>query len=188
MINQFRKTSLDSEIKLKNQIARKEQKSNEILNFCLKSNANSLNEQEFKIEVLTVKLEVENNLDLEYSQQSNNDTTEKEKHRKNSKVTRKRCCEICGKFYDSGKKLEYHMNTHTGNKPYKCLDNSCEKMFASVYKMRLHFKQCHTDSYRFECEICAARFKHKSSFKDHMSYHGDPKIPCDVCGKLMRNK
>lgn len=189
-MNQFRKTSLDSEIKLKNQIARKKEKSNQILNICPKSNG-----QEFEIESFTENKsnEVENDLDLEQSQKSNNDITQTEKKAKYkykySKEKYKRCCEICGKLFYSGKKaMEYHMNTHTGKKPFKCLDNSCEKMFESISKMHVHFRFCHTDWYHFECDICAARFKKKNALKIHISYHGDPKIPCDICGKLLRNK
>lgn len=75
-----------------------------------------------------------------------------------------------------------------GITPYICTFEECGKTFSSPFKLTGHKKHCHTDFFRFKCEICGKQFKVKTSYDIHKSYHGDPQIPCPVCGKLIRNK
>lgn len=99
----------------------------------------------------------------------------------------KKCCDICGKLFFGLKRLRYHMNTHSGLRPYVCKFEYCEKAFTSPVEMNGHYKRSHTDYFLYECKICGSKFKVLTSFKDHMSYHEEPHLPCNYCGKLFRN-
>lgn len=59
-------------------------------------------------------------------------------------------CEICGKGLVSRQYLVYHMNTHTGNKPYAC--DICPKKFAKPSNLNDHHK-IHFEA-AYECEDC----------------------------------
>lgn len=183
----FRIKCLDSDVKLKNEIHRiKQEEPLENANVYMPL----LIEEDIKIENIT---EDESNLSENYSEQPQTSISDFipiiEKGNNKGTPEPRKFCEMCGKFFNSHKLLDHHMNTHTGLRPFKCRDASCDKMFAALANMRAHFKYAHkADALRFGCDICGGRFKIKTALKYHMSYHYDPQIPCDVCGKLMRNK
>lgn len=122
-------------------------------------------------------------------------------------------CEVCGKLYTKGD-MKFHLNLHNGIRPYVCGIDDCAKAFSSPFLLGRHKKVTHSDVKRYECEICGKMFKHvcmngtipvhplivllynrmgmlclqSSVLKFHRSYHGDPQMPCDICGKMMRNE
>uniref|UniRef100_A0A182VHM3 Uncharacterized protein n=1 Tax=Anopheles merus TaxID=30066 RepID=A0A182VHM3_ANOME len=102
---------------------------------------------------------------------------------KRAKVT----CHICGKQYDSWK-LQTHLNEHENIRPYVCDQEGCSSTFAGLVLLNRHKKLWHTDYFYAVCNVCGKKCKTQGIYKTHLSYHEEPKLPCTVCGKLMRNK
>lgn len=95
-------------------------------------------------------------------------------------------CDTCGKMlkkYD----LAHHMNIHLGLRPFACTIEDCGKTFTSPSHLQKHVKITHGNNYPYKCDICSKQFKVMTTYKIHRSYHGDPQIPCEICGKLLRN-
>ncbi|XP_048001189.1 zinc finger protein 595-like [Leguminivora glycinivorella] len=55
-------------------------------------------------------------------------------------------CDWCGRAFLSNSSLQFHMNTHTGARPYKCTE--CEAAFTQPYTLRVHLAKQH--------QICAS--------------------------------
>uniref|UniRef100_A0A182W5L4 C2H2-type domain-containing protein n=1 Tax=Anopheles minimus TaxID=112268 RepID=A0A182W5L4_9DIPT len=102
---------------------------------------------------------------------------------KRAKVT----CHICGKQYDNWK-LRTHLNEHENIRPYACDQEGCSSTFTGLVLLNRHKKLWHTDYYYAACSVCGKKCKTQGIYKTHLSYHEEPKLPCTVCGKLMRNK
>ncbi|XP_053678793.1 zinc finger protein 772-like [Anopheles nili] len=102
---------------------------------------------------------------------------------KRSKVT----CHICGKQYDNWK-LQTHLNEHENIRPYVCDHEGCSSTFTGLVLLNRHKKLWHTDYFYATCGVCGKKCKTQGIYKTHISYHEEPKLPCTVCGKLMRNK
>eukprot|EP00088_Acartia_fossae_P050842 TRINITY_DN5704_c0_g1_i2.p1 TRINITY_DN5704_c0_g1~~TRINITY_DN5704_c0_g1_i2.p1 ORF type:complete len:544 (-),score=57.96 TRINITY_DN5704_c0_g1_i2:119-1603(-) len=51
-------------------------------------------------------------------------------------------CEVCGKQIETQAKLNDHLNTHTGQKPYKCTGIGCDKCFTARGQLYHHIKKC----------------------------------------------
>ncbi|QRV93360.1 C2H2 zinc finger [Ceratobasidium sp. AG-Ba] len=47
-------------------------------------------------------------------------------------------CQYCGKRFNRPSSLKIHVNTHTGEKPYKCSFPSCGRKFSVMSNMRRH--------------------------------------------------
>uniref|UniRef100_A0A182RHK1 Protein krueppel n=1 Tax=Anopheles funestus TaxID=62324 RepID=A0A182RHK1_ANOFN len=105
------------------------------------------------------------------------------KSSKRTKVT----CHICGKQYDNWK-LKTHLNEHENIRPYACDQEGCSSTFTGLVLLNRHKKLWHTDYYYAVCSVCGKKCKTQGIYKTHLSYHEEPKLPCTVCGKLMRNK
>ncbi|XP_050080048.1 zinc finger protein 57-like [Anopheles maculipalpis] len=106
--------------------------------------------------------------------------------KKSSKRT-KVACHICGKQYDSWK-LKTHLNEHDNIRPYACDQEGCSSTFTGLVLLNRHKKLWHTDYFYAACSICGKKCKTQGIYKTHLTYHEEPKLPCTVCGKLMRNK
>lgn len=50
-------------------------------------------------------------------------------------------CHLCPKSYYANNKLEKHLRTHSGDKPFKC--PNCQKCFADKSYMKQHLKTMH---------------------------------------------
>ena len=87
-------------------------------------------------------------------------------------------CETCGKVFALKFKLDKHFkNVHiTGNFP--C--NECDQVF-KVKQLLYQHKECHGKDKEIACEICGKLVK-KRSYRDHLTYHGAPKLKCSVEG------
>ncbi|XP_058828566.1 PR domain zinc finger protein 5-like [Topomyia yanbarensis] len=108
---------------------------------------------------------------------------------KESKISKRRKveCHICGKQYDHWK-LKAHLNEHENRRPYVCDQEGCNRAFRGVDLLNRHKKLLHSDYFYKSCPVCERKCKTQGIYKTHISYHEEPKLPCDVCGKLMRNK
>ncbi|KAI0347048.1 hypothetical protein BDW22DRAFT_1351396 [Trametopsis cervina] len=52
---------------------------------------------------------------------------------------RKHICEVCNKPFSRPSALATHMNSHTGDRPFKCPFPGCVKEFSARSNMRRHF-------------------------------------------------
>ena len=52
-------------------------------------------------------------------------------------------CSLCGKLFDCKENLKYHMNVHSGAKPYQCF--FCETSFQNKSNRINHMKKSHPD-------------------------------------------
>uniref|UniRef100_A0A182IKG4 Protein krueppel n=1 Tax=Anopheles atroparvus TaxID=41427 RepID=A0A182IKG4_ANOAO len=96
-------------------------------------------------------------------------------------------CHICGKQYDNWK-LQTHLNEHDNIRPYVCDHEGCSSSFTGLVLLNRHKKLWHTDYFYAMCSVCGKKCKTQGIYQTHISYHEEPKLPCTVCGKLMRNK
>lgn len=63
-------------------------------------------------------------------------------------------CPTCNKIFFSNETLAYHMNVHTGAKPYKCY--YCENAYQNKSNRLNHIKKSHPDLYQKQKEAVAA--------------------------------
>ncbi len=66
-------------------------------------------------------------------------------------TTPSRNCYFCGKCFMSQRDLRYHMNAHTGEKPYKC--GICGKGFTQKANLKMH-ERVHTGEKAYKCSVC----------------------------------
>ncbi|KAG4074145.1 hypothetical protein HA402_014350 [Bradysia odoriphaga] len=100
---------------------------------------------------------------------------------------KKVACHICGKLYLPNK-LKYHLNEHTGLKPFECDEPDCTSKFSAPHYLSRHKRFCHSQTPLLHCDVCGRGFKVKVGLDMHRSYHFDPNLPCKICEKLFRNK
>jgi len=123
----------------------------------------------------------------------------------------KYACNQCDKKYGQKCKLENHMRTHTGEKPYVCetCGNSfhvqgylnkhikethtvktlsrdfhcdqCGRAFFTNPTLKKHIRMVHSDVRGYVCEECGKDFKSSDALKRHIHTHSGIKTPCQYC-------
>eukprot|EP00088_Acartia_fossae_P007069 TRINITY_DN13283_c0_g1_i7.p1 TRINITY_DN13283_c0_g1~~TRINITY_DN13283_c0_g1_i7.p1 ORF type:complete len:528 (+),score=103.60 TRINITY_DN13283_c0_g1_i7:64-1584(+) len=88
-------------------------------------------------------------------------------------------CNICGKVFHHESYLQRHIEIRHSQK-LKC--EECGESLASKSDLRKHKNEVHNRLKEKICTICGASVVAGSYFR-HMSYHGEKKFHCEMCGK-----
>ena len=92
-------------------------------------------------------------------------------------------CDLPGCLFKTSSKtaLEYHLKSHSDERPYKCSVDGCDKAFKILSQMEQHVKQVHFTGSRIKCshEGCQQYFKSKRDIKMHANkVHSTDCLPC----------
>lgn len=95
-------------------------------------------------------------------------------------------CYYCGREFKRMSLLKEHLNTHTGEKPYKC--NVCEKTFPRYFSLKRH-ELIHSGKKPYLCQevSCGQAFNqsselHRHRFRAHGIYK--QRYPCKYCNQV----
>ncbi|XP_055531149.1 zinc finger protein 112-like [Wyeomyia smithii] len=116
------------------------------------------------------------------------------KPKKNDDEKRDFRCKLCGKFYTSKERIDFHMEKHIDSKSRRC--RNCLKSFESVHGLRIHARRSYTLK-SFPCQYCDVLFPSKgellahesccdkSDYENKAESFSDPSksIKCTVCWK-----
>jgi len=93
----------------------------------------------------------------------------------------------CTHSYSNKSRLNVHLRTHSGIKPYEC--EICHKHFNEKGNLKTHIK-FHSNSRPFQCKLCFKSYKTKGHLKDHIEirHKNVKKFVCDICKKNFGRK
>lgn len=74
-------------------------------------------------------------------------------------------CAICNRSFSGKQHFEYHMRTHSGEKPFKC--GTCGKAFRAKHSLKNHIR-IHTGERPYQCKVCGKWFRQLGVMKNHI--------------------
>lgn len=97
---------------------------------------------------------------------------------KKAEIKSRHQCTLCSKCFNTPGKLNQHMFSHTGEKPFVC--SHCAKAFSSKFKLVRHIL-IHSDLRQYRCTVCERTFHRKDHLKNHSKVHSPVKrrFKCD---------
>ncbi|XP_022831470.1 zinc finger protein 32-like [Spodoptera litura] len=103
----------------------------------------------------------------------------------------KYACPHCPKTYTRAAYLKAHSLVHTGvgkPRPFVCTYKGCERSFPSKYSLTVHTAHTHTKERPHKCDFCFKGFATATGLKIHLECHEYKELPCNICGKKLKNK
>lgn len=100
---------------------------------------------------------------------------------------KKFCCEICGIQMSIMGNLKVHMRIHSGEKPFPCLFESCDRRFLGSSERKIHMR-AHLGEKPFQCDQCSKAFHNKNHLNMHMrTIHSSHRpFGCNECGQSFK--
>ncbi|XP_052862933.1 zinc finger and SCAN domain-containing protein 2-like [Anopheles cruzii] len=83
-------------------------------------------------------------------------------------VVHDRLCPYCPATFRTASRLMFHINTHTGKKPYVC--KVCNKAFHSANNRKVHMK-LHDKDQHHQCPHCSSKFAQFHQLEVHIRTH-----------------
>jgi hypothetical protein len=95
---------------------------------------------------------------------------------------------VCSRSFSTKCKLQNHIKTHTGEKPFKCSE-CLLKSFSQKYNLQIH-KRKHTEKKPFRCSECSLSFSLISNLHNfHTRTHtGEKPLRCLECSQSFSYK
>jgi len=82
-------------------------------------------------------------------------------------------CNLCQRSFSGKQHFEYHMRTHSGEKPFKC--TTCGKAFRAKHSLKNHMR-IHTGERPYQCKVCGKGFRQLGVMKNHIkNMHEGPR-------------
>ena len=92
-------------------------------------------------------------------------------------------CSICAKIFFNKHGLKLHMDTHSGNKPFKC--TFCDMSMTLEHNLKKHIYRVHIGYKKTSCKICNKQLS-PESLKEHMNSHTGTYC-CNICSQRFNN-
>ena len=106
----------------------------------------------------------------------------------------------CIKYFTRPSRLQTHLLTHTGDRPYKCLEDGCMKSYSRAAHLKRHTIKSHSstepdtpnsilhsvglDAKTIRCNVCPKLFSNKYSLQKHLKVHQDSlRYTCTECNR-----
>lgn len=99
------------------------------------------------------------------------------------------CCGLCDSRFISVSRLHTHeTRVHGIEKPWRCLEEGCERAFKSAASLQLHGFS-HGRQPNHVCTVCQKRFASRRRLNLHTRVHtGEKPYQCEFCGKMFAHQ